>query len=89
MLNFLKKFLALFNTIEGVLHLITAAISFWGIFSGQIYDWKVWASPVENLLLGAFSLFTGYILGIDHHGHSIKKNKEEHSHKCTCHEDCK
>ena len=80
--NFLKKILAFFNALEGVIHLVIAGIGFWGIFAEMIFDWRIWATPVENLFFGIFSLLTGYILGIDHHhGHhhsySLKSKKEK------------
>lgn len=76
MMNFFKKFLALFNTMEGIIHLVVAAIAFWGIFAGQVWDWRVWTAPTENLIFGLFSILTGYILGTHGHNHSNKDNSD-------------
>lgn len=63
----MKKFfigmLALLNLGEGVIHLITSSISFWGMYSVGIWDWRIATSPVADLLLGIFSILTGIVLG--------------------------
>jgi hypothetical protein len=34
-----------------------------------VYDLGAWTATIENLILGGFSLFTGYVLGLGHHHH--------------------
>ena len=46
--KFLKKSLALLNSIEGFAHIIVAIIGFWGLIVGDIGDWKLWVAPVEK-----------------------------------------
>lgn len=62
MINIIKKFLALINTAEGFIHIIIAVIGFWGIFATGIYDWRIVSATSVNVILGVFSLLTGYIL---------------------------
>jgi hypothetical protein len=72
MKKFLIKFLALLNTAEGIIHLVVALIGFWGIFATNTWDWRVIMPPLENLIFGLFSIFTGIVLGQwghDHHKH--------------------
>ena len=58
------KVLAFLNMAEGIIHLITSAISFWGIFDGGISDWRVITAPASDLVLGVVSLLTSYVLTI-------------------------
>lgn len=71
--------MALLNTIEGLIHLVVAVIGIIGGVDIGLTDWRVWTPIVENFLLGAFSLLTGWALGITHnhhHDHSNHKHKE-------------
>lgn len=66
----LISLLAIFNTFEGIIHLIVAVVGLWGIFDTGIYDWRLFVAPVENLIFGLFSVMTGYLLkelGLHHH----------------------
>jgi hypothetical protein len=65
------KFLAVINTFEGILHLGFAAIGFWGAIDTGIWDWRLIAPSVENLVFGVLSVATGIVLGkgILHHHH--------------------
>ncbi|AEO93319.1 gp48 [Bacillus phage G] len=65
MMNFIKKSLGLLNAAEGFIHIFIACIGFWGIFATGIYDWRIISAPAINLVLGVFSIFTGYILLYD------------------------
>jgi len=67
MKRWLRKSLAILNSLEGVIHLIVALVSLWGIAATHTWDWRVLAAPLENAVFGAFSLWTGYVLGKDHH----------------------
>jgi hypothetical protein len=63
--------MALLNAVEGIVHLIVAVIGTWGAVDTSVADARVWLPIVENFILGAFSLLTGWALGIkhDHHHH--------------------
>lgn len=63
MKNFLIASLALFNTVEGVAHLVTAGISIWGCYDTGVWDWRVLANPVTDIGFGLFSILTGWFLG--------------------------
>ena len=54
----LMKLLAVLNLGEGVIHLVTAAISFWGMLSLGVWDWRLATSPTADLALGLVSLVT-------------------------------
>lgn len=55
--------LALFNTFEGIIHIIVAIVGLWGgIFATGAYDWRLFVAPIENLVFGLFSILTGYLL---------------------------
>lgn len=56
------KSLAVLNLGEGVIHLVTAAVSFWGMFSLGVWDWRLATSPSADLALGLVSLVTGAAL---------------------------
>ena len=56
------KALAVLNLSEGVIHIVTASISFWGMFSLGMWDWRVAASPLADSALGVVSLVTGVAL---------------------------
>jgi len=57
------KTLAVLNVGEGVIHIVTAAISFWGMFTLSVWDWRVATSPTADLALGVVSFVTGIALG--------------------------
>lgn len=63
----MKKFfistLAVLNLGEGIIHLVTSAISFWGMYSLDVWDWRVATSPTADFALGIFSIITGIVLG--------------------------
>lgn len=63
MKKFFINLLALLNLSEGVIHLLTAGISFWGMASLEVWDWRVAASPTADIFLGFVSLITGLVLG--------------------------
>jgi hypothetical protein len=58
----LMKLLAVLNLGEGVIHLVTAAISFWGMLSLGVWDWRLAASPTADFALGLVSLVTAAAL---------------------------
>jgi hypothetical protein len=55
---------------EGVIHIITAFISFWGMWANGIWDWRIAASPTFDIFLGLISLITAMVLGKIGHDHS-------------------
>lgn len=57
------KILAVLNLGEGVIHIVTAVISLWGMSSLGVWDWRVATSPVADLGLGLVSLVTAVALG--------------------------
>lgn len=59
----LMKVLAVLNLGEGVIHIFTALVSFWGMASLDVWDWRVATSPSADLALGVVSLVTGVALG--------------------------
>jgi hypothetical protein len=63
--------MALLNAVEGIIHLVVAVIGAWGAVDVSVYDMRVWLPIIENVILGGFSLLTGWALGIkhDHHHH--------------------
>jgi hypothetical protein len=63
--------MALLNAVEGIIHLVVAVIGGWGAIDVSVYDMRVWLPIIENVILGGFSLLTGWALGIkhDHHHH--------------------
>ena len=65
----LIKTLAILNLSEGVIHLVTAGVSFWGMFELGVWDWRVATSPSADLILGFVSLITGVVLGRWHCHH--------------------
>lgn len=64
----MQKIIGILNTLEGSIHITVAAIGFWGIFANLIWDWRIWAVPVEHLIFGILSLITGHLIG-KHHNH--------------------
>jgi hypothetical protein len=70
----LMKILAVLNLSEGFIHIATAGISFWGMFSLGMWDWRVATSPTADLALGVVSLITGVAL---HQWHSHPKRLAE------------
>jgi hypothetical protein len=69
--QFIINMLALINLAEGIIHLIVAAISFWGIYDNALWDWRVMAAPTTDFFLGLASLFTSYVLkDVGQNGHS-------------------
>jgi hypothetical protein len=66
------KFLAAINALEGILHLVFAAIGIWGLFVTNDWDWRLVAPVCENLVFGVLSVATGIVLGkgvLHHHHH--------------------
>jgi hypothetical protein len=60
------RLLAFLNLSEGIIHLVTAGVSFWGMYSLGVWDWRVATSPVADSFLGIVSLVTGVVLGQCH-----------------------
>ena len=63
MSKFFLKTLAVLNLGEGVIHIVTASVSFWGMYSLGMWDWRVATSPTADFALGIVSLVTGMALG--------------------------
>jgi hypothetical protein len=65
------KFLAIINALEGVIHIIVSIIGFWGASDVGVWDWRLLAPSIENLVFGVLSIATGIVLGkgILHHHH--------------------
>jgi hypothetical protein len=60
--QFIIRILAFINFAEGAIHLLVSAISFWGMYDTQIWDWRIAAAPTTDLFLGVASIITGYVL---------------------------
>ena len=63
------KILAVLNLSEGIIHIITSLISFWGMWDIGVWDWRIAASPSFDLVLGFVSIITGFVLGSWGHHH--------------------
>jgi hypothetical protein len=74
----LMNAMAMLNTVEGIIHLIVALIGLWGAFATGVFDFRLLLPIIENFILGAFSLLTGWALGIAHHHHH---HPHDHEHK--------
>ena len=61
--------LAFLNTIEGIVHLIVSGVGSWGLIDTSTYDWRTWIPVIENFIFGAFSILTGWALGVKHEHH--------------------
>ena len=61
--------MAVLNTVEGIIHLVVAVIGTWGVTATGVFDIRILLPIIENFVLGAFSLLTGWALGIKHHHH--------------------
>jgi hypothetical protein len=61
--------MALLNAVEGIIHLVVAGIGTWGAIDVSVYDMRVWLPIIENIILGGFSLLTGWCLGLTHDHH--------------------
>ena len=53
---------AIFNSIEGIVHIIVASIGMWGCIDLGIYDFRILLPNIENYVFGIFSLLTGIIM---------------------------
>lgn len=76
----LKKLLAVVIPIlamfEGVQHIIFSSISFWGIFSTHVTDWRVWVNPVADFFFGFVNIGIGlFWKGGEKHGKRVHKRK--------------
>jgi hypothetical protein len=58
----LMRVLAVLNLGEGLIHMVTAGVSFWGMVSLGVWDWRVATSPTADAGLGVVSLMTGLVL---------------------------
>jgi hypothetical protein len=76
--GWLLKSMAMLNTVEGIVHLIVALIGIWGVFATGVADFRLLLPIIENLILGLFSLLTGWALGMHHHHHH---GDHDHDHK--------
>lgn len=63
---FVISSLALLNAGEGIIHLITSCVSFWGMYDSGIWDWRIATSPTTDLFMGFISLLTAFVLGKGH-----------------------
>ncbi len=84
MKKFLINILAALNMFEGVIHIVTSVITFWGIYDQHITDWRVWTAPSFDLILGVVSIITSIVLKkiTGHHHHHFcppvpKENEAE------------
>lgn len=74
--GWLLKSMAMLNTVEGIVHLIVACIGIWGVIATGVLDFRLLLPIIENLILGLFSLLTGWALGMHHHHHHDHKEEE-------------
>ena len=66
------------NAVEGIIHLVTACISFYGMWDLGVWDWRVGTAPTFDLILGCTSLITGYVLNkIDWQHTCFSEKKDE------------
>ena len=79
--NIIIKSLALLNAVEGIIHIVTACISFYGMWDLGVWDWRVMTAPTFDLFLGAVSLITGYVLNKIDWKHTCFFPKEEKDEK--------
>ena len=63
MKNFLVKSLAVVNMGEGIIHIITSLICFWGIADTGTWDWRIVLSPTFDFIMGFASILTSFVLG--------------------------
>lgn len=74
LIKFVISSLALLNAGEGIIHLITSCVSFYGMYRAGIWDWAIATSPTTDLFMGFISLLTAFILGKGHiHFHEPEK----------------
>lgn len=65
----LMNSMAVLNAVEGIIYLVVAGIGTWGMVEESVYDLRIWLPVIENLILGLFSLLTGWALGVKHDQH--------------------
>jgi len=56
------KPLAFLNSVEGTVHLIVAMIGLWGCVAIKVFDIRVMAPIIENIIFGFFSILTGVVM---------------------------
>lgn len=56
------RFVAVLNTVEGIVHLIVAGIGFWGCFDLKVFDFRILLPNIENFIFGLFSILTGFVI---------------------------
>lgn len=61
--------LALINTWEGITHLVSSGIGFWGMWETDTWAWQLIFTTSESLVFGLLSVLTGVILGKGMHHH--------------------
>jgi hypothetical protein len=54
---------------------VVALLGFWGVVATYTFDWRVLTPPIENLIFGLFSIYTGLILGKWGHDHDDHKGE--------------
>lgn len=72
----LMRSMALLNAVEGMIHLIVAGVGTWGVVDEKVFDLRILLPIIENVVLGAFSLLTGWALGIKHEHHHHEYHHE-------------
>ncbi len=74
--KWLLSSMAMLNAVEGIVHLIVASIGLWGVIALGTFDVRILLPIIENIILGGFSLLTGWAFGIaHHHTHNHKESK--------------
>ena len=63
MKKMLIKVLTVVNAVEGVVHIVGAVISFYGMYDTGIWDWRIATSPTFDFFLGFASIITAIVLG--------------------------
>ena len=53
------KFLAYFNSFEGVSHLIIASLGLWGMFKADAFVWQLFVAVGSDFIFGFLSIATG------------------------------
>lgn len=60
-----RRIIGYLSKIEGYVHLTVSIIGFWGCYSTNNWDIRLWIAPAENFLFGFVALLAGYQLHKD------------------------
>lgn len=68
-MRLLKKIVSVLLTLEAAFHFVIPAITLYGMYKADTWDFLILINPVTDIFFGVVCLVASRLLGQDHHHH--------------------